>query len=275
MKYVVAVSGGVDSVVLLDMLAKNSDHELIVAHFDHGIRPDSANDAAFVAALCQRYGVRSVTERAELGPNASEEQARLERYAFLRNVAAEYTATIATAHHQDDMVETIAINLVRGTGWRGLAVLNDPSIYRPLLGMRKAELYNYATKHGLEWVEDETNRSEAYLRNRLRAQLHVLSDDARTRLVELWSEQRSLAELIARESDRLATTSRYFMTMIDEPCAQEILRQVLAGAGLSLTRPRRRRVLHAVRTARPGTTMQAGAGLSVTFTVRDFIVKHP
>lgn len=275
MKYVLAVSGGVDSVVLLDMLAKNTDHELIVAHFDHGIRPDSADDAAFVAALSQRYGLKFMAQRVELGPDASEEQARLERYAFLREVAREHDARIVTAHHQDDVIETIAINLVRGTGWRGLAVLNDPSIHRPLLTMRKMELYDYATAHGLEWVEDETNRTDAYLRNRLRGQLHLLSDDARAQLVELWNQQRSLAERIERESDRLATTSRYFMIMVDEPCAQEILRQVLAESNLSLTRPQRSRVLQAIRTARPGATLQAGSGVTLMFTARDFIVKHP
>lgn len=275
MKYVVAVSGGVDSVVLLDMLIKKGEHELVVAHFDHGIRPGSADDAAFVRALSESYGVIFESRRVELGSKASEEQARLERYAFLNEVVARHGGVLVTAHHQDDIVETIAINLVRGTGWRGLAVLNNPNIRRPLLGMRKIELYDYAVKNGLEWVEDETNQSDAYLRNRLRGRLHRLTDDARAQLVELWGRQRSSTERIDAESSRLASGSRYFMIMIDEGCGQELLRSVLANLSLSLTRPQRSRVLHAIRTARPGTTLQVGSGVSVAFTERDFIVKYP
>jgi tRNA(Ile)-lysidine synthetase-like protein len=275
MKYVVAVSGGVDSVVLLDMLAKQGEHELVVAHFDHGIRPGSADDAAFVAALSRVYGLTFETRRVELGPTASEEQARVARYVFLNEVATKHGGVIATAHHMDDIVETIAINLVRGTGWRGLAVLNDPNIRRPLLGLRKSELYEYALKNGLEWVEDETNGSDAYLRNRLRAKMNQLPSSTYGQLVDLWRRQRILASDIDREAERLATGSRYFMTMVDEPCAQEVLRRMLADLSLSLTRPQRSRVLHAIRTARPGSTLQAGSGVSVTFTTRDFIVKHP
>ena len=134
MRYVVAVSGGVDSVVLLDMVAQEvAPQRLIVAHFDHGIRPESADDAAFVKSLAKQYGLTFETKREELGANASEELAREHRYAFLRDVAKRYSATIMTAHHADDIIETIAINMTRGTGWRGLAVLDSPGIERPLL----------------------------------------------------------------------------------------------------------------------------------------------
>ncbi|MFZ1301261.1 MAG: ATP-binding protein, partial [Candidatus Microsaccharimonas sp.] len=91
--YIVAVSGGVDSVVLLDMLARASSRlpspgpQYIVAHFDHGIRDDSRDDAQFVKHLAETYGLVYESERVELGVGASEELARTKRYEFLRGVA--------------------------------------------------------------------------------------------------------------------------------------------------------------------------------------------
>src|SRR5690606_41547248 len=110
-----AVSGGIDSVVLLDMLSHVPGLKLVVTHFDHGIRPDSAQDAVFVEELAAHYGLPFETKRVELGTKASEELARRHRYAFLRDVAARYNAKIITAHHADDVIETVAINHIRGT----------------------------------------------------------------------------------------------------------------------------------------------------------------
>jgi tRNA(Ile)-lysidine synthase len=102
--YIVAVSGGVDSIALLHMLTKTTDHEIIVAHFDHGIREDSADDAAFVRSLATEYGFPFETLREELGPDTSEETARNRRYEFLRGIAKKYNGQIVTAHHADDVV---------------------------------------------------------------------------------------------------------------------------------------------------------------------------
>lgn len=275
MKYIVAVSGGVDSVVLLDMLVKSHEHELVVAHFDHGIREDSDADARFVGALAKQYRLPFETERVELGVSSSEEVARNHRYGFLRRVAAKHNGRIVTAHHTDDLLETIAINLVRGTGWRGLAVLNDPSIERPLLGSSKAELYDYAVSHELEWVDDVTNSSDAYLRNRVRKRIGRLSAESKQRLVTLRNEQCELARVIAAEVKRHVTDDRYFLTMVDEPVALEVLRGLLAGNEVSLTRPQLRRMLIAIKTAPPGAIFQAGEGVEVRFSTRNFIVKYP
>lgn len=275
MKYIVAVSGGVDSVVLLDMLKKSGEHELIVAHFDHGIRPESAGDADFVTALAGMYGLRVETKREELGKGASEETARTRRYMFLREVAAREGATIVTAHHSGDVIETIAINLIRGTGWRGLAVLGDKTVERPLIKLSKRDIYEYATVHGLEWVEDETNATDAYLRNRVRRNIARLSQDTKRSVLEHWANQRELAAAIDLEVVRLAGDSRYFLTMIDEACALELLRGELASHSLALTRPQRHRLLHAIKTARPGSSYEAGSNVIIEFTKREFIVKYP
>lgn len=271
MKYVVAVSGGVDSVALLDMLVRHGGHQLTVAHFDHGIREDSAADARFVEALAVRYGLPFRIQSGNLGEHASEALAREKRYEFLRAVAKQASGVIATAHHQDDVIETIALNLTRGTGWRGLAVLSATDIHRPLVKFRKRDLYAYALEHELEWVEDETNVTGAYLRNRLRRKTAILSDSSRTTLAELWKKQRLLRQSIDDETSHFITDSRYFMTMIDDGAAVEILRVVTP----QLTRPQLKRLHHSIKTAKSGTTFEAGPQTTVTFTAREFIVKHP
>ena len=122
MKYIVAVSGGVDSVALLHMLKHHSPHELVVAHVDHAIRSDSEVDVWHVAALAKDYELPFETTRLTLGPQPSEESLRRERYKWLYEVKQKHQADgIATAHHQDDLLETIALNFHRGTGWRGIA----------------------------------------------------------------------------------------------------------------------------------------------------------
>ena len=134
--YILAVSGGVDSVSLLNMLVgshrdlnKNlqfttSNFQLVVAHFDHGIRKESGDDAQFVSDLAAQHGLPFELGHANLGMDTSEEDARVARYNFLRQCCDKYNTTfVITAHHQDDLVETALINLIRGTSWRGLASL--------------------------------------------------------------------------------------------------------------------------------------------------------
>ena len=149
MRYVLAISGGVDSVVLLDVMSR-TEKDIVVAHFDHGIRQDSAADARFVEALAAKYRAQYIGQREELGADASEEQARERRYAFLNDIAADFGGTVATAHHQDDIVETVALNLRRGARWRGLAGMSDSRILRPLSSWTKQQVYEYAAKHNEE-----------------------------------------------------------------------------------------------------------------------------
>lgn len=175
-KWMVAVSGGVDSVVLLHLLAQKmindqrSKTSILVAHFDHGIRANSADDAAFVRGLAKQYNLPFFMERTELGAGTSEATARRARYEFLRRVQHEQQADgIVTAHHQDDLLETMVLNLQRGTGSRGLSSLRSrPGLLRPLLGYSKSDMYTYAKQHNLQWHEDETNALDSYSRNRIR-----------------------------------------------------------------------------------------------------------
>lgn len=277
MRYLVAVSGGVDSVVLLDKLVKEGTHELVVAHFDHGIREDSAADGRFVGELAKRYGLTFVTKREELGEKASEELARSRRYAFLREEAKKRNLRLVTAHHADDVIETIIINIRRGTGWRGLAVLAAPDITRPQLDTTKQEIYDYALQYRLEWVEDSTNASTAYFRNRIRRLTPLLHPASKKRLRELRTNQVALTQEITKETERFinhAEHSRYFYTQLDMTVACELLRTlILHLKGTGLTRPQLERALLAIKTARPGSMYEAGNGVNLLFTRHSFIVK--
>lgn len=279
MKYLVAVSGGIDSVVLLDMLVREGQHELIVAHFDHGIRKDSAADARFVEALASRYNLPFVCQRAELGSRASEEIARRYRYAFLRHEAARHEAVVVTAHHADDVIETIALNLSRGTGWRGLAVLDRAGVIRPLLHKTKRQLRDYALEHRLEWVEDSTNAEAIYARNRVRRILMSwLREQDRQSLLDLWDRQRLLRHEIDQEAQAFLqpahSYSRYLFIVVDEDVGSELLRAaVMRVSGSSPTRPQCERALLAVKTAKPNTIFELGGAVRLRFSSRTFIVE--
>lgn len=206
-RYVVAVSGGVDSMVLLDLLAKQvtgdrlqvtedrlnnnlqpltSNLKLVVAHFNHGIRADAAEDEKLVKATAEQLGLPFEVSYGRLGKGASEAAARAARYGFLDNVRQKHDAkAIITAHHQDDLIETAFINLLRGTGRRGLAaIMLSSNVIRPLLDYPKSELIKYAKDHQLRWREDPTNQDEVYLRNYLRRKiLPKLTPAQRRRLV--------------------------------------------------------------------------------------------
>lgn len=280
MKYLLATSGGVDSVVLLHKLVKAGEHELVVAHFDHGIRSDSAADARFVGELAASYGLPFIVRREELGEKASEELARRRRYAFLREEAKRHDAKLVTAHHADDVVETVAINIMRGTGWRGLAVLDAADITRPLLAKTKREILEYALAHRLEWVEDSTNSETLYLRNRVRRKIaQDLSYEDKREVLNAWQRQRRIKREIDAELTNLEKEydqSRYFLTHIGSAEAYELLRHIIRSrSGLSITRPQAERALIAIKTARPQTSYDIAEGVALWFTARTFVVKTP
>jgi len=169
-KYVVAVSGGVDSMVLLDLLRTLPGVELVVAHFEHGVREDSDEDRKLVEDVARRYGLVFVCEHGNLGPSVSEAAAREARYAFLNRAKEQNGAqAIITAHHEDDLLETAILNILRGTGRKGLSSLgSSDDLVRPLLHTSKQAIRDYAVTHEIAWHEDSTNDSDAYLRNYIR-----------------------------------------------------------------------------------------------------------
>lgn len=168
-----AVSGGVDSVALLNLLLQKASYELIVAHVDHGWRNSSADDALFVQKLAESHGL--LYQQARLDPIPKTENfARIMRYEFLFQVAAKHQAALVTAHHKDDVYETSIMNLMAGSGVPGIATpLSDPRITRPFLGCSKKDIMNYARHNKLAFVTDSSNQDTSYLRNHIR--LEVIS----------------------------------------------------------------------------------------------------
>lgn len=159
--------------VLLDLLRQDPKLELVVAHFDHGIRPDSAQDRKLVQRIAKAYALPFVYAQGNLGSNASEALAREARYSFLNKVKEEQGArAIMTAHHQDDMLETAILNLLRGTGRKGLSSLKSrEGLVRPLLDWTKEQIREYADENDLVWSEDITNEDERYFRNYIRGNI--------------------------------------------------------------------------------------------------------
>ncbi len=193
--YIVAVSGGVDSMVLLDLLRQRPGMKLIVAHYDHGIRSDSAKDKKLVQAVAKQHDLSFVSQSGKLGAGTSEAKARAARYEFLESVrGASKAKAIITAHHQDDVLETAVINLLRGSGRKGLTALKtNDQLVRPLLGYNKQQIRDYAKTHALLWREDPSNADTKYLRNYVRAKiLPKFSAGQRAELIILLDELRSI-----------------------------------------------------------------------------------
>ncbi len=169
----VAVSGGLDSVALLDLLVAGAGVHgggLSVVTVDHGTRPDSAEDARFVQGLAERLGLDCQTVTLSLGPSASEDTCRQARYAALDALDVE---RVALAHHADDQAETALLALLRGGGTRAVAGMawRRGRYVRPLLDRPKAALSAWASSRGLSWREDPTNAEPRFLRNRVRHEL--------------------------------------------------------------------------------------------------------
>jgi tRNA(Ile)-lysidine synthase len=177
-RVLIALSGGLDSVMLLHLLCHlmgETDLAVMVAHLDHGIRPESAEDATFVQDLCASLNLPCDLERVNVPEVASkrgwglEEAARKVRYEFLTRAAKRSgSSAILTAHTRDDNAETVLMQLLRGTGRAtGIPPRRD-RIVRPLLGISRAELHAHALEYGLRWREDASNTDTRFTRNWLR-----------------------------------------------------------------------------------------------------------
>jgi tRNA(Ile)-lysidine synthase len=171
---VLAVSGGLDSMALLDVAAavrQRRRSALTVATFDHASGAHSTRAASLVADTALTYGLPAVVGRAQ-GTDRTEAAWRAARWEFLRSVSQRVGGAVITAHTRDDQIETVLMRALRGAGARGLAGLRASSrVRRPFVDVRRDELQVYARARTLRWVEDPSNRSALYLRNRLRHDL--------------------------------------------------------------------------------------------------------
>lgn len=185
---VCAVSGGADSVALLFAMYLLRDKRKVTvqaAHFNHKLRgEESDRDEAFVRQLCERYEIPLCVGSARIlpGKRGLEAAAREARYAFLRALPGK----IATAHTADDNAETVLMHLVRGTGLKGLGAISPVSgnVIRPMLTVTREEVLSFLGAYCLSWVEDSSNGTDQFLRNRLRHNVLPLLKQENPRLAE-------------------------------------------------------------------------------------------
>lgn len=199
----VGLSGGVDSVVLLHLLcqlAPRFSWKISAMHVHHGISPNADAWAKFCAGLCARFNIPLHTEQVDINPlraHGIEAAARKLRHAAF---AAKPCDFVALAHHTDDQVETLFLQLLRGAGVRGASAMPQLSgctgthqVVRPLLHCTRCEILDYAAAEHLEWIEDESNADDSYPRNFLRHRLLP-----------------QLAEKFPAYRDTLARSTRHF-----------------------------------------------------------------
>ncbi len=210
-KVVLGVSGGADSIAMLYALNELIDYglELIVAHLNHGIREEEAKrDSDFVKETAKSlgltfvYGEVDTLKFKEESALSLEDAARTLRYKFFNQVLNKHYATkIATAHTMDDQAETVLMRLLRGSGSKGLSGIPpvSNSIVRPLIDTSRSEVEEYLRSKKVEWVEDTTNESKEFLRNRVRHDL----------LVELESYNPQIKETLSRTADILRAEEEF------------------------------------------------------------------
>ncbi|HEY5442618.1 MAG TPA: tRNA lysidine(34) synthetase TilS [Candidatus Saccharimonadales bacterium] len=284
--YVVAVSGGVDSVSLLHLLKAQPGLKLTVAHFDHGIREDSAADRRFVSKLARQYRLPFVYNEGRLGTGASEAVARTARYDFLRKTRqASQAEAIITAHHQDDVLETAVINMLRGSGRKGLTALgNRPGLLRPLLKVSKRDLSSYAQANGLTWREDSSNQDERYLRNYVRRRLlSRLSEDERERFLQLIGKLQitndEIDTLLVKQLASQSVTDgidRSWFNQLPHATAREVLAAWLRAHDMpGFDSWTLERLVIAAKTARPGKSFPVKGGLRLNVRSNHLALTEP
>jgi tRNA(Ile)-lysidine synthase len=233
---IVAVSGGVDSMVLLHVLnrmRKDFDLSLVVCHLNHGLRgKESDRDFRLVRKTCEGIGLKFEGKRLKAGElklekGSLQEAARIKRYEFFEDAAKKHSAKkIALGHTIDDQAETVLMRVIKGsslTGLAGIPPVRGPFI-RPLIGIKKEELKRFAEEEGIGYVEDSSNLSPKYLRNDLRLNL----------IPAIKRYNPNLAETLARTASVLSD---------DDECLESLALELMPGmiikkgqAGLVLDR---------------------------------------
>lgn len=212
---IIGVSGGADSMALLDIL-HHLGYECIVAHCNFHLRgQESYRDEYFVEKMATKYKFKYVSANFDTKKYIEEESISLEmaarelRYAWFEKIRKEYKAEkIAVAHHQDDSVETVLINLIRGTGIRGLSGIApvNGKIIRPLLCIFRSDILEYLKVRHIGFVEDSTNKEDIYIRNKIRLNVIPL----------LKTINPSVVQAIQKTSENLYHTENIFHAYIEK-----------------------------------------------------------
>lgn len=293
-----AVSGGPDSLALLDLMAGARESlgvSLMVAHADHGIQYASADIADAVTRVArERYGLDAVVERLALGADAGETAARGARYAFLRRVQAERGATwLVTAHHADDQAETVLLRALRGTGPAGLAGIAERGpggLVRPLLPFTHQELVDHARSQALDAFEDPANvdprHTRSWLRTAvmpvLRERLGAQADAALLGVarhaaddVAAWDALLdTLPALELRAQEGRIDVARAGLRGYDSNLAGRLLRAAAHRAGLRLGPSQSARIIDLLSDAASGKSLDLGDGMKAEASFQRLIVRR-
>jgi tRNA(Ile)-lysidine synthase len=264
---------------LLDAAATVCERSrLLVATYDHGTGTWAEAACALVRRTASDRGIECVVGRAAAGSIRRSEAAwRDARWTFLRSVARARRARVATAHTADDQIETILMRELRGAGPRGMAGLLAPSdVLRPLLGLRRAALVEFATARRVEWVEDPTNASRRFLRNRLRhdvlpalRRVNPRIDQELQALAEraaAWRRETDAVANVVSKLDRTARAVDIGVAAIRDLDAEQLAvvwPAVAARIGVALDHRGIRRVSSFSRDARVGARIQLSGGWEV------------
>lgn len=264
-RVLVALSGGIDSVVLLDVLARLQKHmhfQLGALHVNHQLSPNAASWARFCRALCRSRGIDCRVRKVHVDEgNSIERAARDARYAALLSAKADH---VALAHNRDDQAETVLLQLLRGAGVRGLASMPivrrqaQSCLLRPLLDVTRREIEVYARRRKLDWVNDESNLDRRYTRNWLRSEILPLIEmrvpayrETLTRAAGHMASSAALLDDLARldaagavENGRLRVDA---LRALSAPRAGNLLRFLIAASGWHM--PDAQRLSEALRQA--------------------------
>ena len=246
-RVICAVSGGADSVALLwafYLLKDKLDIKLECAHYNHGLRgEESDRDQAFVEALCASLDIpcHIGSGQVKTGDKGLEAAARDARYAFLRSLPGK----VATAHTADDNAETVLMHLVRGTGLKGLGGISPVSgnVIRPMLSVTRSQVLAFLEEYNAHYVEDSSNGTDAFLRNRLRHHVMPLLQEENPRFAQNLSE---MAQSLRNDSallDRLRLEpweDVYALRNMDEASRARVLAAFLQKCGVK--EPSRRHI---------------------------------
>ena len=222
-KLILAISGGADSVALAYLL-KQLEYDFTMAHCNFGLRnKESDADEVFVKKLAKKLGVKCFTKSFETLKFATENKISIQiaardlRYDWFENLRQKLRLDfILTSHHRDDDIETFFINLLRGTGIKGMLGVPQKkgSIVRPLLFTKKNEIYDFLKKNKIEYREDSSNKDDKYLRNKIRLQLIPLLEQMNP----------SFKETLTKEMDYLSGISEVYFAQIGSK-KEQLLKQ--------------------------------------------------
>lgn len=240
---IIGVSGGIDSMSLLHFLKNNTGNKITSVHINHMLRgSESDRDEKFVKQKCKDYKVDFVSKKIDVYSFSKknklgiEESAREVRYKFFQEVAKKYNAKIVTAHTLSDSIETIIFNFTRGAGLSGLCGIPPVrgDIVRPFINVSRSEIEKYAKKYSIDYVNDSSNFSNSYSRNRIRhfiiPELKKINEsfenNARKCISNLFDENKFISELSELELKNSSLNCNKIISL-SIPIRNRVLKMIL------------------------------------------------